>query len=105
MKKLKYQVRALRSEWDPETETDVTIEDAVGIEVDYSDAALAHALEVAIDGRYEIVDDGEPEAEPVPTNAELAAENKLLRQQVAALTDQNDFQEELIVELAEVVYA
>ena len=42
----------------------MTIEDAVGIEVDYSDAALAHALQVAIDGEYEIVDDGEPEAEP-----------------------------------------
>ena len=64
MKKLKYQVRAYRSEWDAETETDVTVEDAVGIEVDYSDAALAHALEVAIGGQYEIVDDGEPEAEP-----------------------------------------
>ena len=64
MKKLKYQVRAYRSEWDAETETDVTVEDAVGIEVDYSDAALAHALEVAIDGQYEIIDDGEPEAEP-----------------------------------------
>ena len=36
---------------------------------------------------------------------ELAAENKLLKQQVSALTDQNDFQEELIVELANVVYA
>lgn len=64
MKKLKYQIRAYRSEWDAEAEADVSIEDAVGIEVDYSDAALAHALEVAIDGQYEIVDDGEPEAEP-----------------------------------------
>lgn len=50
-----------------------------------------------------------PEPEPVPeappTNEELAAENKLLREQVAALSDQNDFQEELIVELANIVYA
>ena len=68
MKKLKYQVRAYRSEWDPETEADVTVEDAVGIEVAYSDVALAHALEVAIDGQYEIVDDGEPEAEPSQLN-------------------------------------
>lgn len=37
--------------------------------------------------------------------AELEAENKLLREQVSALSDQNDFQEELIVELANVVYA
>lgn len=36
---------------------------------------------------------------------ELEEENKLLKQQVSALTDQNDFQEELIVELANVVYA
>lgn len=38
-------------------------------------------------------------------NTEITAENKLLSQQVSALTDQNDFQEELIVELASVVYA
>ena len=49
----------------------------------------------------------EPEPAPVlpPSNEELAAENKLLKEQVAALSDQNDFQEELIVELANVVYA
>ena len=35
----------------------------------------------------------------------LRAENKLLESRVSALTDQNDFQEELIVELAGVVYA
>ena len=40
-----------------------------------------------------------------PTYAELVAENKLLQQKAAALADQNDFQEELIVELAEVIYA
>ena len=46
---------------------------------------------------------------PVTTDAEriadLEAENKTLKAQVSALTDQNDFQEELIVELAGVVYA
>lgn len=49
----------------------------------------------------------EPEPAPVlpPSNEELAAENKLLKEQVAALSDQNDFQEELIVELANIVYA
>lgn len=45
----------------------------------------------------------------VPTPEErisaLEEENHLLSQQVTALTDQNDFQEELIVELAGVVYA
>ena len=49
----------------------------------------------------------EPEPAPVlpPSNEELAAENKLLKEQVAALSDQNDFQEELIVEMANIVYA
>lgn len=49
----------------------------------------------------------EPGPAPVlpPSNEELAAENKLLKEQVAALSDQNDFQEELIVELANIVYA
>ena len=51
----------------------------------------------------------EPAPEPEPTADErisaLEAENHLLNQQVASLTDQNDFQEELIVELANVVYA
>ena len=50
----------------------------------------------------------EPE-EPAPTPedriASLEEENHLLSQQVTALTDQNDFQEELIVELANIVYA
>lgn len=35
----------------------------------------------------------------------LEAENKKLQQQIQALSDQNEFQEELIVELANVVYA
>ena len=53
--------------------------------------------------------DPEPAPEPEPTADErisaLEAENHLLNQQVASLTDQNDFQEELIVELANIVYA
>lgn len=53
--------------------------------------------------------DPPPAPDPAPTTedrvAALEAENHLLNQQVAALTDQNDFQEELIVELAGVVYA
>ena len=50
-----------------------------------------------------------PEIDPESTAEEritsLEAENNLLRQQVSALSDQNDFQEELIVELANIVYA
>lgn len=51
-----------------------------------------------------VPEDERPPAAP-PSNEELAAENKLLKEQVAALSDQNDFQEELIVELANIVYA
>lgn len=53
----------------------------------------------------------EPGPEPGPVKpvgdrvTELESENNLLRQQVSALSDQNDFQEELIVELANIVYA
>lgn len=44
--------------------------------------------------------------EPTPDPIEvLQEENKLLKSQVQALSDQNDFQEELIVELANIVYA
>lgn len=53
-----------------------------------------------------------PEPEPEPAGQTvyervetLEAENALLKQQVSALSDQNDFQEELIVELANIVYA
>ena len=66
---------------------------------------------VAIGDRWEdgvFSRDGGP-LTPVPTNAEkiaeLEAEKTLLAAQVAALSGQNDFQEELIVELANVVYA
>ena len=45
------------------------------------------------------------EAVTPPTNEELAAENKLLKQQVSALTDQQSFYEDCIVEMATVVYA
>ena len=50
-----------------------------------------------------------PQPEPTPSTDEriaiLEQENKLLTQQVDALSSQNDFQEELIVELANIVYA
>ena len=64
---------------------------------------------IAYNGEYTIEDDGEPEPEHEPTAEErifaLETENHLLNQQITALTDQNDFQEELIVELANIVYA
>lgn len=41
----------------------------------------------------------------IDKSPELEAENKKLRQQIQALNDQNEFQEDLIVELANIVYA
>lgn len=40
-----------------------------------------------------------------PTNAELEAENKMLRAQIQAATDRQDFIEDCIAEMAGVVYA
>ena len=40
-----------------------------------------------------------------PTNAELEAENKMLRAQLQATTDRQDFIEDCIAEMAGVVYA
>lgn len=59
----------------------------------------------AYNGEYTIEDDGKPEPVIPPTNAELAAENKLLKQQVSSLTDQQSFYEDCIAEMATVVYA
>lgn len=59
----------------------------------------------AYNGEYTIEDDGQPEPVVPPSAAELAAENKLLKQQVSALTDQQSFYEDCIAEMAAVVYA
>ena len=44
-------------------------------------------------------------ADLVAENEELQAQNATLRQQVAALTDQQSFYEDCIAEMAEIVYA
>lgn len=70
-------------------------------------------IEVEVDGRrtYRNIETGEliDNEVPVVPDAErikqLESENELLKAQVNALSEQNDFQEELIVELANVVYA
>lgn len=59
----------------------------------------------AYNGEYTIEDDGEPKPVIPPTNEALAAENKLLKQQVSALTEQQSFYEDCIAEMASVVYA
>ena len=47
-----------------------------------------------------------PQAPPEPpkSNEELTKENHLLQEQVAALTERNSFHEDLIAEMASVVY-
>lgn len=59
----------------------------------------------AYNGEYTVEDDGEPDPVTPPTNDELAAENKLLKQQVSALTEQQSFYEDCIAEMAAIVYA
>lgn len=44
-------------------------------------------------------------ADLVAENEELVAQNAMLKQQVAALTDQQSFYEDCIVEMAQIVYA
>lgn len=58
-----------------------------------------------INGEQIVLQEVEPQ-EPVEDRVTaLEEENSLLNAQVKALSDQNDFQEELIVELANIVYA
>lgn len=72
---------------------------------DESGACVFEATKVKSFEGYTL-DGGEwGEAVTPPTNEELAAENKLLKQQVSALTDQQSFYEDCIAEMATVVYA
>ena len=71
----------------------------------WSEANETIAKTEAYNGEYTVEDDGEPEPVIPPTNDELAAENKLLKQQVSALTEQQSFYEDCIAEMAAVVYA
>lgn len=103
MKIIKYQ---LCTEVNHGTEDEPDIEQVLAdVTLGWTESNEQLAQREAYNGEYTVEDDGEPEPVTPPSNDELAAENKLLKQQVSALTDQNDFQEELIVELANVVYA
>lgn len=103
MKIIKYQIcTEINRGTEDEPQIEQTLSDVI---LGWSEANEQLAAAEAYNGEYTIEDDGEPEPVVPPSTAELAAENKLLKQQVSALTDQNDFQEELIVELANVVYA
>ena len=103
MKKIKYQ---LCTEIMPDAEdSGGAVQEFLVKVLPFSEANEEIAKVEAYNGAYTIHEDSEPEPVIPPSNDELAAENKLLREQVSALTDQNDFQEELIVELANIVYA
>lgn len=72
---------------------------------DENGVCIFEASKVADFSGYTL-DGGEwDEAATPPTNDELAAENKLLKQQVSALTEQQSFYEDCIAEMAAVVYA
>ena len=103
MKVIKYQ---LCTEINRGTEEQPNIEQVFSaVTIGWSEANEKIAKAEAYNGEYTIEDDGKPEPVIPPTNAELAAENKLLKQQVSALTYQQGFYEDCIAEMAEVVYA
>lgn len=103
MKVIKYQLCTeinIGTEEEPDIRQDIST-----IKLNWSEAHEAIAKAEAYNGKYTIEDDGEPEPDTPPTNEELAAENKLLKQQVSALTEQQSFYEDCIAEMAAVVYA
>lgn len=103
MKIIKYQ---LCTEVNRGTEDEPNIEQVFSaVTLGWSEDNEKIAKAEAYNGDYTIKDDGRPEPVIPPTNDELAAENKLLKQQVSALTEQQSFYEDCIAEMAEVVYA
>ena len=103
MKVLKYR---LMTEVNYGTEEQPDIQQIVAyVTMSWSESNEEIAKREAYNGEYTIEDDGKPDPVIPPTNAELAAENKLLKQQVSALTDQQSFYEDCIAEMAEGVYA
>lgn len=103
MKVIKYQ---LCTEVNHGTEDEPKIEQIFSaVMLGWSEGNEKIAKAESYNGEYTIEDDGEPEPVIPPTNEELAAENKLLKQQVSALTEQQSFYEDCIAEMATVVYA
>lgn len=72
---------------------------------DENDVCIFEASKVADFSGYTISGGTWSEAVTPPTNNELAEENKLLKQQISALTEQQSFYEDCIAEMASVVYA
>lgn len=72
---------------------------------DENGVCVFEASKVADFSGYTISGGTWSEAVTPPTNNELAEENKLLKQQISALTEQQSFYEDCIAEMASVVYA
>lgn len=88
MKVIKYQ---LCTEVNHGTEDEPNIEQVFSaVMLGWSEANEKIAKAEAYKGEYTIEDDGELEPVLPPTAAELAEENKLLKQQLASLTDTVD---------------
>ena len=103
MKVIKYQ---LCTDVNHGTEDEPNIEQIFSaVTLGWSEGNEKIAKAEAYNGEYTVEDDGEPEPVIPPTNDELASENKLLKQQVSALTEQQSFYEDCIAEMASVVYA
>ena len=88
MKIIKYQ---LCTEVNRGTEKEPDIEQIFSaVSLGWSEANEELAKKEAYNGEYTIEDDGEPEPVVPPSAAELAEENKLLKAQLASLTDTVD---------------
>lgn len=66
-----------------------------------SDGHAVERTQAEMDGDYT----AQPETPAPMTNAELEAENTMLKAQVKAVADRNEFVEDCIAEMATVVYA
>ena len=66
-----------------------------------SDGHAVERTQSEMDGDYT----AQPETSAPMTNAELEAENTMLKAQVKAVADRNEFVEDCIAEMATVVYA
>lgn len=75
------------------------------VTLDWSESNEEIAKREAYNSEYTIEDDGEPEPVTPPTNEELAAENKMLREQIKLQAQQQEFLSNCILEMGGVVYA
>lgn len=105
MKIIKYQ---LATEINHGTEEEPRIElSLAAVTLGWSEANEELARREAYNGEYTVEDDGAPA--PAPTTedrlAKLDEENTLLKAQVEAQSEQADFYEDCIAEMAAIVYA